>query len=297
MLSTGAKAPKQRIEFRNAMKPLLTKRFAQEAEAQEKGTEPRHDFMHYLINAKDPETGEKFAPMDLVGESTLLVGAGSDTTSTCIAATLFYLIRSPTILRKLQDEVRSAFDNIEAIKSGATISSLPYLRAVIDEGLRISPPVPGALHRRVLPGGTTIDGHHIPADTIVGASIYAVHHNESPFPRPFDFLPERWILGSPDLGFPVTQSSLEHQKQAWIPFSLGPRNCVGKNMAMMELLITMARMVWLFDVRGVPGDTTGAGRADAQDEARRRETEFQLTDYLICGREGPVVQFRPRDGV
>jgi cytochrome P450 len=278
------------------VKPLVTSRFALEKEAQEKGVQPRHDFMHYLIKASDPETGEKFKPMDLVGEASLLVAAGSDTTSTTISATLFHLIRRPEVLKKLQDEVRGAFDSVDDIKNGSTLINLPYLRAVIDEGLRISPPVPGALHRKVLPGGQVVDGYHIPEGTIIGASIYAVQHNDVYFVNPHEFIPERWIPGSQDLGFPVTESSLELQKQAFFPFSLGPRNCVGKNMAIMELLITMGRMAWLFDIRGLPGDKTGGG-SKMLGEGREREDEYQLTDWLICSRKGPVVQFKPREGV
>ena len=296
MQKVKSKTIRQKLEYRAMMVPLLKERFALEAELKEKDLEPRHDFMHYMIQAKDPETGDKFSPPDLVGEAALLVGAGSDTTSTCIAATLFYLVRHPDVLQKLQDEVRAAFNSVDEIKTSTKLSQLTYLKACIDEGLRMSPPVPGILHRRVLPGGMEIDGKHVPAGTIVGSSAYAVHHSETHFPRSFEYVPERWIPGSTGLGFPVTQSTVEFQKQAFIPFSTGPRNCVGKNMAVMELLITFARVVYLYDMRKMPGDRSGEGAATKK-EGRRREEEYQLVDYFIAKREGPVVEFRKREGL
>ena len=150
---SNSKTIQQKMEFRNMMVPLLKERFALETELEDKSQEPRHDFMHYLIKAQDPETGDKFSPPDLVGEAALLVGAGSDTTSTCISAMTFYLVRHPDVLKKLQDEVRNAFEDLDEIKSGPKLNGLTYLRACIDEGLRMSPPVPGILARVTLPGG------------------------------------------------------------------------------------------------------------------------------------------------
>lgn len=292
-----SKTIQQKIAFRGMMLPLLTKRFALEAESKENDLEARHDFMHYLIQAQDPVSGEKFSPKDLIGEAALLVAAGSDTTSTVISATMFYLVRHPAVLKKLQDEVRAAFDSVDEIKTSAKLSNLQYLRACIDEGLRMSPPVPGMLHRRVLAGGLDIEGQHIPAGTIVGSAAYCVHHSESHFPRSFDFIPERWIPGSQGLGFEVTEKTVEAQKLSFVPFSTGSRNCVGKNMALMELFITFARMAWLYDVRKVPGDRMGEGARDHKVEGRRREDEYQLIDYFISKRAGPVVEFKRREGI
>lgn len=298
MLRTGAKMPKQRIQYRAYMVPLLKDRFRLEEETKDKPELQRKDFMHYIMHAKDPETGEKFTPADLVGEAALLVGAGTDTTSTALAAEFFYLTRNPQILEKLQDEVRGAFDDVEDIKMGPKLSGLKYLRAVVDESLRMGNPVPDVLHRRVLPGGVTIDGHDIPAGTIVGSTQYAVHHNEKYFPRSFDFLPERWIVGSEKLGFPVTASSIELAKRAFIPFSTGSRNCVGKNMAMMELLVATARVAWLLDVRKPEGPLALIGEGGQTAEpGRERKGEFQIENYFLAARDGPVVEFRRREGL
>ena len=116
----------------------------------------RKDFFYYLLKAKDPETGQGFTERELWGESNLLIIAGSDTTSTALAGTFFYLVHNQQALDKLKQEVRGAFGDVEQIRMGATLPSLHYLRACIDEAMRLSPPVGGLLPRQVLAGGTEI---------------------------------------------------------------------------------------------------------------------------------------------
>ncbi|KJX96635.1 cytochrome P450 monooxygenase like protein [Zymoseptoria brevis] len=250
----------------------------------------RKDFFYHLLSAKDPETGRGFAPAELWGESNLLIIAGSDTTSTAIAATIFYLVHNAEKLEKLTQEVRGAFDDVEEIRFGQKLSSLPYVRACIDEAMRLSPSVGGLLPREVLSGGIQIDGALIPAGTVVGVPSYTVQHNEAYFPRPWEFRPERWIAGS-EKG--VTTESVARAQSAFIPFSVGPRGCIGKGMAYAEMTTTIARMVWLYDLRLTPGSTLGKGDPKFA-YGRQRAAEFQLKDSFTSIKEGPEVQFRAR---
>jgi cytochrome P450 len=300
MQAIGAKGPKQRTAYRAYMLPLLKARFKLEEDTKNDPERQRKDFMHFIMQATDPETGDKFAPPDLVGEAALLVGAGTDTTSTALAALFFYLTRSPTVLHKLQQEVRTAFPDLQSIHAGPELTNLKYLRACCDEALRLGSPVPDHLSRRVLPGGINIAGHEIPEGTIVGNSQYTIHHHESYFPRSFDFLPERWIPGSHEqekgLGFDVTAESLETAKRAFIPFSVGPRNCVGKNMAMMEMTLAVARVVWALEFRRPEGDAGRVGEGGQTGEkGRERKGEFQTVCWFLADRDGPMVEFRRRE--
>ncbi|EXJ64918.1 hypothetical protein A1O7_01257 [Cladophialophora yegresii CBS 114405] len=301
--AVGSQELLQKVRFRQDIGKLVEKRYAVEkADAEKSEGDKRKDFFYYLLHAKDPQTGETFLPKDLVGEAALLVGAGSDTSSTAISALFFYLTRNERALKKLQDEVRAAFTDVEEIKYSARLTNLRYLRACIDEAMRMSPPVPGLLDRLVLQGGATIDGHHIPAGTTVGVPIYALHHNETYFPNSSSFIPERWIPGpesSATAGFLVTPTSVEVAKNAFHAFSSGPRGCVGKNMAYMELYTAVARVMFLFDTRLKEGDHTGEGGAVewATGAGRHRKGEYQLRDWLISDRVGPVVQFKRREGV
>ena len=141
-----------------------------------------------------------------------------------------------------------------------------------------------------------IDRHRIPAGMTVGSAAYSVHHNEAAFPNSYEYIPERWIPGSHGPSFAVTEETVEQQRKSFIPFSTGPRNCIGKNMAVMELLITFARLVWLYDIRKVAGDTAGeGGKTDV--EGRQRKGEYQMVDHFIVKRDGPWLECRRREVV
>ena len=216
---------------------------AQAAERTKMGSDvDRKDFFYYLLKAKDPETGKGFSTPELWGESNLLIIAGSDTTSTALAATMFYLVHNPKVLEKLAKEVRAAFEEVEEIRSGPTLSKLQYLRACIDEAMRLSPSVGGVLPRQVLPGGLEIDGEQIPEGTVVGVPTYAIHHNPEYWSQPFEYRPERWIAES---GPNVTAESVSLGQSAFCPFSVGPRGCIGKGTLVQTLLGTPFNSLYL----------------------------------------------------
>lgn len=250
----------------------------------------RKDFFYYLLNARDPETGKGFSPQELWGESNLLIIAGSDTTSTALASAFFYLPHNPRTLQKLTQEIRSTFAEVEDIKSGPALNSCTYLRAVIDEGMRLSPPVGGMLPREVLTGGIDIDGVHVPEGIVVGTPHYTLHHNPAYFPAPFLFRPERWIAASsPE----VTEESVALAQSAFCPFSVGPRGCIGKGLAYTELSESLARAVFMYDMRLAEGVRVGEGSPDAE-WGRQRTEEYQLRDSFTSWKDGPYVQFRER---
>ncbi|ORX95259.1 cytochrome P450 [Clohesyomyces aquaticus] len=250
----------------------------------------RKDFFYYLLNAKDPETGKGFSMDELWGESNLLIIAGSDTTSTAMAGTFFYLAHNRSALEKLSKEIRETFTDVEEIVNGPKLSRCAYLRACIDETMRMTPPVAGALPREVLPGGIDIDGHHIPAGIDVGVPHYAIHHNPAYYPKPFDFIPERWL---PDASANPLHAHLADAHSAFCPFSIGPRGCIGKGLAYAELSVTIARVLFLFDMRLAPGTSLGGGSKDLE-VGRTRPSEYQIEDRFASMKDGPVLQFRAR---
>jgi cytochrome P450 len=252
----------------------------------------RRDFFYHLLKARDPETGQGFTTPELWGESNLLIIAGSDTTSTAMAATLFYLVRNPSALTLVTEEIRSKFSNVEDIHQGPLLTSCTYLRACIDEAMRLSPSVGGLLPREVLPGGMTIDGESISAGIVVGTPHYTIHHNPSYYPDPFAYIPERWIASEMS---GVTEQHVAVAQSAFCPFSIGPRGCIGKGLAYIEMTITLARVLFLYDVRRAQGIVDpGEGRRGAE-WGRHREGEFQLVDTFTSLKEGPMVEFRRRE--
>ncbi|KAL3952158.1 cytochrome P450-like protein [Purpureocillium lilacinum] len=254
----------------------------------------RRDFFYYLLKARDPETGQGFSTPELWGESNLLIIAGSDTTSTAMAATLFYLVRNARALERATKEIRGKFSDVEEIVHGPTLGSCSYLRACIDEAMRMSPSVGGILPREVLPGGITIEGQTLPPGTVVGTPHYTIHHNDDYYPTPYSYVPERWMAGeaNPVTGRATTEDEVARAQSAFCPFSVGPRGCIGKGLAYVEMTTTLARTLYMYDLRKAVGVVDpGEGRPDLE-WGRHRVEEFQLVDTFTSAKKGPMIEFR-----
>jgi cytochrome P450 len=288
--------------------------------AEEKGCEARNDIMQHLLRAEDPMTGTKFSREQLNVESSLLIAAGADTTSVTLAAAFFYLLHNPRVMHAVVNEVRSAYPDKTDEMIPSKVISLPYLRAVIDETLRLSPPVPSLLPREVLKGGIIINGNYIPEGTIVGVPAYAIHRNPEYFPEPNTFYPERWLApdssDSPQSSppnIPRTQDAIFLARRAFISFSQGSRGCIGRQLAYYELHTALAMVLHRFDIRlaqdsltqqtvedstrwrqGFPDDLSAKRMEADKASGRRKETEFQLFDRFLSDRNGPMVEFRER---
>lgn len=201
-----------------------------------------------LKSTQDPITGDKLTAKEILAESTTLCIAGADTTSTALAATLYYLAYTPRAYRRLAHEVRSAFNSKDEIRSGHNLAKLTYLRPCIEEALRMSPPAGSAPWREAQAGGEIVDGQTLPEGVQVGVPIYGIHHNPRYYPAPFEYRPERWIVG--ECG--STKDDVDAARAAFCPFSVGMRGCVGKGMAMMELQLAVAYAIFVLDFVLVP---------------------------------------------
>lgn len=271
----------------------MARRMAREHD-KESGKQTRKDFSHYIINAKDPQTGRGLPNAEIYADSSLLISAGSDTTAAAMSTMLFYLLRYPAALKKLVDNIRSAFSSVDEI-NGITMSHVGYLRACIDEALRLSPPIPSLLPREVLPGGLTVNGHYFPPGTVVGTSAYAIHHNPEYYPEPFKYYPERWVADE-NAGGVHSANAVALARAAFCPFSSGRRGCIGKNIAYRELEIAIGKLLYIYDIRlpenRVERQPTGEGSPHHENLERHRREEYQLEDYFLPIRNGPTVQFR-----
>lgn len=112
----------------------------------------REDIFNYLLTAEKPGSGEPFPDRELFGEAIILFVAGSDTTSTALLTTLWHLLRHKHTYDNVVNEVRSRFKSIDEL-TYKEAQYLPYLRAVIEEGLRIFPPNSGFIPRQVVRSG------------------------------------------------------------------------------------------------------------------------------------------------
>ncbi|KAL8776841.1 MAG: hypothetical protein Q9194_002906 [Teloschistes cf. exilis] len=191
------------------------------------------------------ERKEKMTNEEMISNAALFVAAGTETVTTVLSALTYMITRDYRVMAKLTKDIRDGFVSEESITI-QSVSQLDYLTACIREALRKFPPIPEGLPRVVPPGGAWISGQWIPGGTFVQVSTLATSLSSSNFQDPDHFIPERWLDGNARFQ--------NDQKQASQPFSLGPRNCVGQNIAMAEMRLVMARLLWSFDVRGVLDD-------------------------------------------
>lgn len=160
--------------------------------------------------------------------------AGGETVATFLASTTYHLLKNPQALEKLTIAIRSTFDTYAAIDARSA-QQIPYLQAVISEGLRIAPPGSQGFPR--ISPGTSIDGHWVPEGVEIYTSAWTVTHDSHNFKNPYEFRPERWL----------DPESIDN-REASQPFSLGPRGCLGRQLAYDEMAIVLAKMLWRFDI-------------------------------------------------
>jgi cytochrome P450 len=209
----------------------------------ENGSEHR-DFLHYILSANDDKG---MSPAEIHVNAFSLSIAGSESTATALSGAAFLMLTHPSVYQRLVHEVRSAHSGEGEITLAST-HKLEYLDAVITETLRIYPPVAITLPRRVPTGGQTIKGQLVPAGMTVGVHHYSTYHHPDNFHQPNDFLPERWLPGTRDAP-PFSNDN----KDCMQPFSFGPRNCLGKNIARAEMRLLFAKLLFRFDWSIEPG--------------------------------------------
>ena len=113
----GGKMASDNVKLNHITWKLMDERMAKEQEFEKNGGSERKDIAHYLIKSRDPETGKGYTTDELRAESGLIVVAGSDTTSTTIAAAFFYLARNPKVMTRLTKELTSTFADVEEIEA------------------------------------------------------------------------------------------------------------------------------------------------------------------------------------
>lgn len=203
-------------------------------------TQDRKDFWHYVLAADEDEHGQKgISPEEMVVNAFSIAIAGSDGTATALSASVYLLLTHKTTHQQLQSLLRQTFKAEEDITTSALSGDrVPLLDAVIQEAMRLYPPVAVTLPRVVPPGGETIDGLFVPDGTTVGVNHLAAYRSERNFGKASEFHPERWLTDEWD----------KDVRASFQPFSVGPRSCLGKNLARAEIRLILARMIWRFDL-------------------------------------------------
>ncbi|KAI2066237.1 hypothetical protein LOZ39_006495 [Ophidiomyces ophidiicola] len=187
----------------------------------------RVDLLSRLMEGRD-ETGAKLGREELTAEALTQLIAGSDTTSNTSCALLYWVLRTPGVVKRLQEVLDLAIPAHIEVPSFAMVKDIPYLQWVILETMRIHSTSSLGLPREIPPNSppVVIKGHTFHPGAILSVPSYTIHHSPEIWgPDVDNFVPTRWD--------PARLTS--KQKAAFIPFSYGPRACVGRNVAEMEL--------------------------------------------------------------
>ncbi|KAI1849772.1 hypothetical protein JX265_008110 [Neoarthrinium moseri] len=220
---------KSRDEHRALVRNKLSQRIEMGAE--------RPDLIEGLIATHKKDEKAMPFPKLAINAGTLIV-AGSETTATLLSGAIYLLTAYPETLSKLTHEVRSSFSDDKEITL-FSVANLHYMLACINESFRRYPPVAFGMPRQVPKGGAQVAGHFIPEDTVTAVWQYAANHDPNNWKDPMGFHPERF-MGDP--GFKTDKLD------ALQPFSVGPRNCIGRNLAYAEMRLILAKIIYNFDL-------------------------------------------------
>ena len=169
---------------------------------------------------------------EIVAEISVMMNAGSDTTAIAINNAMFTLLKNPVSLIKLRKELDAALNEDEIIAPYDKVKHLPYLRACLDESMRLFPPSTFGLPRRPPNEGASILGEFIPGDTSVSISAYVAHRNEQVFPDPEVYRPERWL-----------EEGGKELQPYFVTFSAGARGCISRNISYLEQMVLLATLL------------------------------------------------------
>jgi cytochrome P450 len=180
-----------------------------------------------------------------MGSTVANMFAGSDTTAISLRSIFYHLLKSPQTLSRLREELASAesegfFEDDRLVRWDES-QKLPYLSAVIKEGLRIHPAAGLPLERIAPNGGIELCGEYIPTGTIVGCSAWTIHRCERVFGTDANtFRPERWLE--------APENKLVEMNASFFTFGGGARTCVGKNISYLEMYKLVPAILRTFKV-------------------------------------------------
>jgi cytochrome P450 len=231
-LPTPSHLKQRRVEkaMNDVVAALITQR--------RKVVEDRGDLLSMLLGSVD-EAGQGMTDQQIRDEIVTLFLAGHETTANALSWTWYLLAQHPDVEQKLHEELDSLLQGRPPAL--ADLKNLPYTEKVLQEAMRLYPPV-WNMSRQAL-ADVEIGGYIIPKGSEVNLNTYAMHHDPRWWEEPERFLPERF---NPD-----RQTSVP--KMAYLPFSTGPRVCIGNSFAMMEARLILAATASQYRLRRAEG--------------------------------------------
>ena len=204
------------------------------------------DLLSLLLNARDADTGEAMPDRQVRDEALTILLAGHETTANALSWALHLLAVHPPAQERLGAEVDELLSG--RLPTVGDLASLTYTTGVFKESMRLYPPAWVLARHLVTP--QTVCGYDLPAGSMILLSPYVVHHDRRWWPRPDEFLPERWAEPAPD-----------RPRYAYVPFGAGARQCIGNSFAEMEGVIVLATLARRWRMAEPPGGSHPARRA------------------------------------
>ncbi|XP_046836136.1 uncharacterized protein LOC124431839 [Vespa crabro] len=201
-----------------------------DSEFDELGRKKRKAFIDILLDINKNDSNQ-FSEKDMNEQVATIMFAGHDTTATAIFWTLFCLATEPEIQDKVYDELKNVFDDLDGPITMNTISQLKYLDRVCKESLRLYAIVP--VYSRQITNEIMIGKYVIPKNTELAIHVHGLHHDPEIWTEPDKFNPDRFL----------TNETQNRNPFSYLPFSAGPRNCIGQKFANLELKLVIAMLL------------------------------------------------------
>jgi len=198
-----------------------------------------NDILDRLIAARDEDTGEAMDETQMRDEVVTLMLAGHETSATALAWTLYLLATHPDVEARLAAELDSALHGSAA--GSGDLNAVPYLKQVVQESMRLYPPVWGIARRSHV--DERFGDYDVPAGSYIAVVPYAMHRHPDFWPDPERFDPDRFQSGRNE----------SRHSYSYLPFAAGPRACIGLGMAMLEIQLVLAQIVQRYRLQVVPG--------------------------------------------
>jgi cytochrome P450 len=207
-------------------------------QARRGGARPQaNDLLDLMLHATDPTTGRRLDPVNIRQQVITFIVAGHETTSGALAFALYYLTQNPDVLARAKAEVDALWDACaDPDPAYADVAKLRYVRAVLDESLRLWPTAPGYL--RVARADTVLGGRYrIKRGQWVLVVLPLVQRDPRVWPDPERFDPDRFAPGQ-----------TRNRAHAYKPFGTGQRACIGRQFALHEAVLTLAMILHRYDL-------------------------------------------------
>lgn len=198
-----------------------------------------NDMLSMLLSVRGDENGAGMSDQEVRDQVITFIGAGHETTAVSLTWTLYLLTQHPEWEARVREEVESVLSGRRPMV--ADLTRLQTVRRVIEESMRLYPPVFGVV--RDVVEDDVIGGYHIPASTSVVVSQHVTHRHPEFWEEPDRFDPDRFL----------SERSAGRPRFAYFPFLGGPHHCIGAEFAMMETTLIVAMILQRFRLRLAPG--------------------------------------------